>query len=45
MSLVLIFLSFPLSQGEGGRAREHKTSFHAIKNVIKNEGISGLYVG
>ncbi|XP_042904524.1 mitochondrial 2-oxoglutarate/malate carrier protein isoform X1 [Parasteatoda tepidariorum] len=31
--------------GEGGKAKEHKTSLHAIKSVIRNEGISGLYVG
>ncbi|XP_074595292.1 mitochondrial 2-oxoglutarate/malate carrier protein-like isoform X2 [Brevipalpus obovatus] len=28
-----------------GSVREHKTSFHAIKAVIKNEGFRGLYVG
>lgn len=31
--------------GEGGKAREYKTSLHAIRAVITNEGISGLYVG
>ncbi|CAG2101769.1 unnamed protein product [Medioppia subpectinata] len=31
--------------GEGGKAKEHKTSIHAIRAVIKNEGFSGLYVG
>ncbi|KPM11202.1 mitochondrial 2-oxoglutarate/malate carrier protein-like protein [Sarcoptes scabiei] len=31
--------------GEGGKTREHKTSLHAIRAVIKNEGITGLYVG
>jgi len=31
--------------GEGGQAKEHKTSLHAIRAVIKNEGFSGLYVG
>jgi len=31
--------------GEGGKAKEHKTSIHAIKSVIRNEGLSGLYVG
>jgi len=31
--------------GEGGKAKEHKTSLHAIRAVIKNEGFSGLYAG
>lgn len=31
--------------GEGGKAREHKTSIHAIRAVIKQEGFFGLYVG
>lgn len=31
--------------GEGGKAKEHKTSLHAIRSVIKNEGFTGLYVG
>ncbi|RWS06017.1 mitochondrial 2-oxoglutarate/malate carrier protein-like protein [Dinothrombium tinctorium] len=31
--------------GVGGKAKEHKTSFHVIKSVIRNEGITGLYVG
>ncbi|XP_076315320.1 mitochondrial 2-oxoglutarate/malate carrier protein-like [Tachypleus tridentatus] len=31
--------------GEGGKAREHKTSFHAIKSIVKKEGLFGLYTG
>eukprot|EP00106_Octopus_bimaculoides_P012556 XP_014779998.1 PREDICTED: mitochondrial 2-oxoglutarate/malate carrier protein-like [Octopus bimaculoides] len=31
--------------GEGGKAREHKTSFHAIRSILKNEGITGMYTG
>lgn len=31
--------------GEGGKSREHKTSLHAIRSIIRNEGLSGLYTG
>lgn len=31
--------------GEGGKAKEHKTSLHVIRAVVKNEGFTGLYVG
>ncbi|OQR75158.1 mitochondrial 2-oxoglutarate/malate carrier protein isoform X2 [Tropilaelaps mercedesae] len=31
--------------GEGGGAKEHKTSFHAFRSILQNEGISGLYTG
>ncbi|KAL3862102.1 hypothetical protein ACJMK2_008095 [Sinanodonta woodiana] len=31
--------------GEGGRAKEHKTSLHAIKSILKNEGFKGMYTG
>lgn len=31
--------------GEGGKAREHKTSLHVIRAVVRNEGITGLYTG
>lgn len=31
--------------GEGGGAKEHKTSLHAFRSILKNEGISGLYTG
>lgn len=31
--------------GEGGAVREHKTSLHAIRSIIRNEGLSGLYTG
>ena len=31
--------------GVGGAAKEHKTSFHVFKSVLKNEGVSGLYTG
>jgi solute carrier family 25 oxoglutarate transporter 11 len=31
--------------GEGGKAREHKTSLHAIRSILKNEGFIGIYTG
>lgn len=31
--------------GEGGGAKEHKTSLHAFRSILKNEGVSGLYSG
>ncbi|XP_023717148.1 mitochondrial 2-oxoglutarate/malate carrier protein [Cryptotermes secundus] len=31
--------------GEGGKAREYKTSFHAIQGIIKKEGIVAMYTG
>lgn len=31
--------------GEGGKAREHKTSVHAIRAILKNEGFRGIYTG
>ncbi|XP_064610965.1 mitochondrial 2-oxoglutarate/malate carrier protein-like [Liolophura sinensis] len=31
--------------GMGGEAREHKTSFHAVRSILKNEGIFGIYSG
>lgn len=31
--------------GEGGAAREHKTSFHALANIFRKEGLSGIYAG
>lgn len=31
--------------GEGGVAKEHKTSFHAFRSIVKNEGLFGLYTG
>ncbi|KAK2727263.1 mitochondrial 2-oxoglutarate/malate carrier protein-like [Artemia franciscana] len=31
--------------GVGGAAKEHKTSFHVIKSILKNEGITGMYSG
>ncbi|XP_023224535.1 mitochondrial 2-oxoglutarate/malate carrier protein-like [Centruroides sculpturatus] len=31
--------------GEGGKAREHKTSLHAIRSIIKSEGLFGMYAG
>jgi len=29
----------------GGGVREHKTSFHALKSILKNEGVVGIYTG
>lgn len=31
--------------GEGGGARQYKTSFHAIGSVLRNEGVIGIYTG
>ncbi|KAH9526353.1 hypothetical protein DERF_000451 [Dermatophagoides farinae] len=31
--------------GVGGKAKEHKTSIHVLRAVVKNEGITGLYAG
>ncbi|OQV19349.1 Mitochondrial 2-oxoglutarate/malate carrier protein [Hypsibius exemplaris] len=31
--------------GEGGAAREHKTSLHAIRSIAAKEGVLGLYAG
>ncbi|KAK2172282.1 hypothetical protein NP493_975g04044 [Ridgeia piscesae] len=31
--------------GEGGKAREHKTSFAVIRAILKNEGLFGFYNG
>jgi len=31
--------------GEGGKAREYKTSFHAIQGIIKKEGVVAMYNG
>ncbi|KAL8587369.1 hypothetical protein ACOMHN_045616 [Nucella lapillus] len=30
--------------GEGGQSRQHKTSLHAIRSILQNEGI-GIYTG
>uniref|UniRef100_A0A665TQ50 Mitochondrial 2-oxoglutarate/malate carrier protein n=1 Tax=Echeneis naucrates TaxID=173247 RepID=A0A665TQ50_ECHNA len=31
--------------GQGTKAREYKTSFHALFSILKNEGVSGIYTG
>ncbi|XP_051935296.1 mitochondrial 2-oxoglutarate/malate carrier protein [Hippocampus zosterae] len=31
--------------GQGSKAREYKTSFHAIASILKNEGVGGIYTG
>ncbi|KAF7266609.1 mitochondrial 2-oxoglutarate/malate carrier protein-like [Rhynchophorus ferrugineus] len=31
--------------GQGGKAKEHKTSFHLLKSIVKNEGVFTLYTG
>lgn len=31
--------------GMGGKAKEYKTSFHAIQGILKTEGIVGMYTG
>ncbi|XP_072349559.1 mitochondrial 2-oxoglutarate/malate carrier protein [Scyliorhinus torazame] len=31
--------------GQGGRSKEYKTSFHALSNILKAEGVRGIYTG
>lgn len=31
--------------GEGGKKRDHSNSFQAVKNIVKKEGVRGLYQG
>ncbi|KAL0970772.1 hypothetical protein UPYG_G00247190 [Umbra pygmaea] len=31
--------------GQGGKAREYRTSFHALASILKNEGLGGIYTG
>ncbi|KAI3376183.1 hypothetical protein L3Q82_016390, partial [Scortum barcoo] len=31
--------------GQGTKAREYKTSFHALFSILKNEGVRGIYTG
>ncbi|KAL2079416.1 hypothetical protein ACEWY4_025160 [Coilia grayii] len=31
--------------GQGSKAREYKTSGHAVISILKNEGVSGIYTG
>ena len=31
--------------GEGGAAKEYKTSFHALSNIFRKEGFRGCYAG
>ncbi|XP_051900442.1 mitochondrial 2-oxoglutarate/malate carrier protein [Pristis pectinata] len=31
--------------GQGGRAKEYKTSFHAVSSIMRAEGIRGIYTG
>lgn len=31
--------------GEGGTAKAYKNSFDAVKTIIRNEGVSGIYTG
>uniref|UniRef100_A0A914XTX3 Mitochondrial 2-oxoglutarate/malate carrier protein n=1 Tax=Plectus sambesii TaxID=2011161 RepID=A0A914XTX3_9BILA len=31
--------------GEGGKARDHRTTFHAIRSIFRNEGPLGFYNG
>ena len=25
--------------------KEHKTSFHALRSILRNEGVTGIYAG
>lgn len=31
--------------GQGSKAKEYKTSFHALTSILKNEGLGGIYTG
>lgn len=31
--------------GQGTKAREYRTSFHALFSILKNEGVRGIYTG
>lgn len=31
--------------GEGGKAKEHRNTLHAIRSIMLKEGISGMYSG
>ncbi|XP_020384261.2 mitochondrial 2-oxoglutarate/malate carrier protein [Rhincodon typus] len=31
--------------GQGARTKEYKTSFHALTNILKVEGVTGIYTG
>ncbi len=31
--------------GQGSKAREYKTSFHALASILRNEGVGGIYTG
>ncbi|XP_048380325.1 mitochondrial 2-oxoglutarate/malate carrier protein [Stegostoma tigrinum] len=31
--------------GQGARTKEYKTSFHALTNILKAEGVTGIYTG
>ncbi|KAI2664055.1 Mitochondrial 2-oxoglutarate/malate carrier protein [Labeo rohita] len=31
--------------GQGSKAREYRTSFHAVASILRNEGIRGIYTG
>ena len=34
-----------LKKGEGGGAKQYKSSFHAAATIVKTEGITGIYAG
>lgn len=31
--------------GEGGKAKEHRNTLHAIRSIVLKEGVSGIYSG
>lgn len=31
--------------GQGTKAREYRTSFHALFSILRNEGVRGIYTG
>jgi len=40
-----MFLHYGYIPGEGGAKRQYKTSFHALRSIIANEGILAVYTG
>ena len=47
-SLIIPFIydsNFLFAVGEGGAIKEHRTSFHAVARILRNEGFLGIYTG
>lgn len=44
-NLILHTMIVHWSVGEGGKSRDHRTSFHAILKIVRSEGVFGMYNG